>query len=673
MCGIAGIISLKGPLPGLAEQVRTMTRVLRHRGPDGEGFLLHDGQSAFPAFDDETPQAIRNSGHPQEPIRSLESGNSQPLLFAFGHRRLSIIDTSAAGHQPITDPLKQIWLVFNGEIYNYPELREQLKNKGHQFRTNTDTEVLLHAWLEWGDECVKHFNGMWAFVLYDARTNQVFASRDRAGVKPFYYFHQDGVFAFASEQKALLRLPYLKTGINKKAAAEFLAGDIQYLERGEENLFSQIYELPPARNFRINLGAGTLQSKSYYVLPVHPSNGNYNEQDFENYRRETEKKIVDSVRLRLRSDVPVGSCLSGGIDSSALVSIMARLVSQGEKVNLGGGLKVFTLTFDDPAIDESKWAGHVVQQTGAEWHKVSPETSELIRDLEELNYAQDIPICSTGTYGQFRLMRKAKEAGIKVILDGQGGDELFGGYPTHALAYWRSMLKKLQLGKFYAESSASPGWGANCKMLIKDSLKYRAGRWMPASMQTTMMQNYFPPLRFVNKELLDQFIRSGSLQQESEVSHSPHLNAALANDFAGARLKMYLKYEDRSSMWHSIEARTPFADDHLLNDWVFSIPGSFKIRNGVYKHLLRESVKDYIPNEIYHRRDKLGFVTPVDRWTAGMKSYFMDLLDDSMKDYINVKAIRSAPEQFFSMDGHANAVRVFRIISFAVWKKKFFL
>jgi asparagine synthase (glutamine-hydrolysing) len=373
----------------------------------------------------------------------------------------------------------------------------------------------------------------------------------------------------------------------------------------------------------------------------------------------------------LRSDVPVGSCLSGGIDSSAIVGIMGDLVSGGYKVNLGGKLKVFTLTFDDAAIDESKWAKYVVDQTQAEWHRVSPTADDLLRDLKDLNYAQDIPVCSTGTYGQFQLMRKAKDSGIKVILDGQGGDELFGGYMSHSLVFWRELLRKNKFGKFMSEASADGKLSFNLKQMARELSKREFASLVPGSMQQSFHRSYFKQNDFLNSNVLREYVDAGGMESELEVSRSSSLNEALLRDFTHARLKMYLKYEDRSSMWHSIEARTPFADDHRLVEYVFNVAGSYKIHNGVNKYLLREAARNFLPREIKERKDKLGFVTPIDKWMRQIQDKCLDLFDDSLNDFIDVKKIKNDPGKFFSMRNHADGVRVFRMVSFAVWKKLF--
>lgn len=670
MCGIAGIVNFN-KLEDIPGMLASMSDKLRHRGPDGEGFFIADTNSnCFPAYGNGTPTSIKESARAYAPHKSIEEFRSANVKLGLAHRRLSIVDISDAGHQPMCDQEGRYWIIHNGEVYNYVELREELRNKGCVFQTGTDTEVILAAYKIWGNECVNRFEGMWSFVIYDHQRNILFCSRDRVGVKPFYFYRDKQVFAFASEQKALVGLPFVKTGINRKAAASFLAGDIQFLERGEENMFSNIMELLPGRNLIIDLHNASFKEEVYRVLPqtfAERSNFNNTNELF----AETERRILNSVRLHLRSDVPIGSCLSGGIDSSAIVGAVDHLIGRGEKVNLGGQLKLFTLSFRGTAIDETHWAEMVAKKVNAEWHCVTPSADELMADLDDLNYAQDIPVCSTGTYGQFRLMRQAAATGVKVILDGQGGDELFGGYPSHAVVYWKYLLRRLKLGTIASEWNAGHGMGTALKWLIKDQARLLFELALPQFVQTGIMENYVRQTQFLNRDVLNEYLSSGASTDEIRLTTMPTLNDALIHDFYADRLKMYLKYEDRSSMWHSIEARTPFADDNNLASYVFGVPAKYKIRNGVYKYLLRESMKDYLPAAIRQRKDKLGFVTPIDNWSAQLKSRFLDQLDLSVKDFLDVDRIRKNSSELFDIRSHADGVRVFRMFSFMIWKKRF--
>ncbi len=672
MCGIAGIINISGRVPEIPRHLKAMTDTVRHRGPDGEGFLfIGDDFQTVPAFGSDTPADSIGSKFSYSPAVSVEQVPDGMCLAAIGHRRLSIIDVSPAGHQPMCDAEKKIWIVYNGEIYNHIELREELSRKGFVFRTHTDTEVILHAYLQWGEECVSHFNGMWSFVIYDSTKRSLFGSRDRTGVKPFYYYKDASVFAFASEQKALVKLPFVKTGIHPQVAADFLAGDIYFMEKGNENLFKNIFELMPSENFSFDLKLRSLRKWKYYSLKTSAGSSGFNESKFQDCRDTTEKLFLNAVRLRLRSDVPVGSCLSGGIDSSAIVCVMDSLIRKGLEVNVGSRLNVFTLKFEDREIDETRWAKYVVDQTNSEWNLAEPTAEDLMKDFRDMNYAQDIPVCSTGTYGQFRLMRMAKEKGIKVILDGQGGDELFGGYASHSQVFHKELLRKWKLVQSVSEMSAGGKLLFNGRQILRQAFKSGFSAYAPYELQRSVLRSRYPQYRFLNDSVIDTCLSGQGKDKAADTLGASSLNEALWRDFTGPRLKMYLKYEDRSSMWHSIEARVPFADDLPLIEHVFRSSGSFKIHKGVNKFLLREAAGNYLPQEIRERKDKLGFVTPIDQWMKQIRTECLDILDDSVSDFMDVRGIRENPDAFFSINEHADGVRVFRMISFALWKKIF--
>lgn len=671
MCGIAGIINLSGNIQNIPVHIKTMTDTLRHRGPDDEGFLFFNSSEIIPAFGKDTPQSVIHSLYNYSPKVSVKNIQDESIRFALGHRRLSILDISSAGHQPMCDAEKKIWIVFNGEIYNYIELREELQKKNFSFSTHSDTEVLINSYLSWGEDCVNHFNGVWAFVIFDSRKNGLFASRDRVGVKPFYYYKDESVFAFASEQKALLKLPFVKSGINLQAASRFLAGGIEHVEQGEESMFKNIYELMPAHNFSFDLGTNSFSIRKYYLFKANTFFSGFNKKEFKKHKDTTEQLLVNAVKLRLRSDVPVGSCLSGGIDSSSIVGIMKNLIHQGHRINLNGKLNVFTLKFNEPEIDESKWAKYMIEPGLMEWNLVSPTEEELFNDFVSLNYAQDIPICSSGAYAQFRLMRQAKERGIKVTLDGQGGDELFGGYPSHSIVFWNELLHRGKLTQLFSEMTYNKNPFPNFKHFLNDLAKRQFASLLPRGFQKSFYKIYFKQNYFLQDSIVNEYIHSGAIQSEVEVGKSVTLNEALLKNFTNTLLKMYLKYEDRSSMWHSIEARTPFADDFHLVEYVFSIPGTYKIHNGVNKYLLRESMKDYLPQEIKQRKDKLGLVTPIEKWVKQMQHWSMDYFTGDANDFIDEKKIKNYPDKFFNITSHADSIRVLRIISFAVWKRIF--
>jgi asparagine synthase (glutamine-hydrolysing) len=660
MCGISGIISISGKASGLKEAARLMNAAIRHRGPDGEGFLIGTrlGQ-VLPVFSEETPDEISSSAYAHAPTKPISSFEEEPQLI-LSHRRLAIVDLSAAGHQPFCNADASIWITYNGEIYNYPELRAELQSLGRTFRTHTDTEVLLTAYEEWGEKFLHRLNGMWAFVIWNRSENKIFAARDRFGVKPFYYFSDKDVFCFASEQKALLKNPLVKTSLNAAAVANyFVAGEIEYQE---ESFFKNILELFPSSSLELNLENGKVKIKKWYELPEEEEQPEFSEKKYLQYAEEIRAHFVEAVRIRLRADVTVGSCLSGGIDSSAIAGVIGHLAGKNEKVNIGDKLKLFTAVFDESDIDERKWAAEMVKQTGADWLTVSPKPDELIRDLEDLVYCQDVPIWSTSTYAQYRVMQLVNQSGIRVVLDGQGGDELFAGYPPYYFSFWRE-LKKRGFSSLAQEEMNQFGDSAKA-FSRREYLKQRFVPSLPLGWQLKIQQRYFPDFDYLDRGLISEYKLNYVPKPKVE-----SLNAALRQEFVNTRLKGYLKCEDRCSMWHSVESRTPFAEDTKLIEAGFRIPGTMKIKNGFSKYILREAVSPFIPDSIRLRRDKLGYSTPNNKWITQLKDQFRPYFEQNFEGIFDKEKLMRNYDSFFDIEGKPENGRTFKFVAFAVWRK----
>lgn len=605
-----------------------MSQAIRHRGPDGEGFAFLSQQQSLPAYSADTPEAIRNNRGfrymPETAIDEITEG----YAIAFAHRRLSIIDLSEAGHQPMCDSSGNLWMTYNGEIYNYVELREELRRKGHVFLTQTDTEVILAAYKAWGMECLDRFNGMFAFVLYDRQKQELFCARDRAGVKPFYYINTKDAFAFASEYKAFIKAGLLPFEINEAQQFDFIVN--ANLETGEESLFRGIKELKPAHYIHYKLHAQELSIKRYYDLPL----GELSLSEAEIIGR-VEQALLNAIRLRLRSDVEVGSCLSGGLDSSVIAGMVKALQPDAR-------MQLFTAVFKGESFDESRYAELVAEHVKGNWQTVSPTAGEFFRDIKELNYYQDLPVWSSSTYSQHRVMKLAAAHGVKVLLDGQGADELFGGYAHHYLAYWREnpLPVRMKLIKESAPTIANP-YQLYFKQGLKDMLS---------------ASNDFGAYFREDKKAFGKAL------------HTPFasdLNTELRKDYAG-RLKSFLKCEDRCSMAFGIESRVPFADDVNLVDLAFSIRGNQKIKHGLSKFLLREASKHYIPSSIYQRRDKVGFETPLSDWLKQHKFSILDELKNG-SDFIDFGRLN----QDFDRLVLQKPGFLLRLFSFSVWKKVF--
>jgi asparagine synthase (glutamine-hydrolysing) len=660
MCGITGIISKKAESEfHLPQCLERMNQLIEHRGPDDEGFLFGGEEGLLTAGGLATPEDVFNgpecSWLPQSHIRNLAPGYN----FGLGHRRLSILDLSPSGHQPMCSTSRNIWITFNGEIYNFIELREELKAAGFTFYTETDTEVIINAYQHWGQACVNRFNGMWAFVIYDHSQKTFFGSRDRMGVKPFYYYHDDAVFAFASEQKALAAMPFVKTGVNAKAVYDFFV--LNAIEYEEEGFFKNVFELPPSYSFTFHPHSGDFTKWRYYELNANTEFLEFNSSTAERYEEELAGLISDAVKLRLRSDVAVGTCLSGGVDSSAITGVIQQQHSRYY-------LETFTVSFEDKIFDESHWAKEMAQKPNTNWNRVFPNSTELYDDLERLLYCQDVPIWSTSTYAQYRVMKLAADNNIKVVLSGQGGDELFGGYPSYLFPFYKELLNNGKLSQFSQAVSAFGDTG-NFFFFAKQLLKTKSSAALPASFRSKAWLAVKKELPYLNKDFYSAY--SDRIEKLEEDSPST-LNQALKNDLDNRLLKKFLKCEDRCSMAHSVESRIPFSDSVQLIEFALQVPSAYKIRDGYQKYILRKAAGHFVPEKIAMRKDKMGYVTPNNKWVSEIFPKIQHIFEQpALKEFLDTEKILRKSQELFNPQKPDIHSMEFKFISFAFWMKIF--
>jgi asparagine synthase (glutamine-hydrolysing) len=600
VCGIAGFWHLAGPRPGAHRAIAAMTRTLRHRGPDDEGYLLVESRAG-------RCRALRGSETvPEVALPDIEAAAVAEPDLALGFRRLSIIDRSPAGHQPMANARGSLWIVYNGEVYNYLELRSELQAKGQEFRTSSDTEVILAAYEAWGEACVERFNGMWAFALWDARRRRLFCSRDRFGVKPLYYCWDGRSFAFGSEIKALLSLDATRRSVDHAAAYDFLA--YGRVDHGEGTFFAGIHRLQPGHSLTV-AAEGGLAASRYYGFPRPAGAQVEGEGRMEARAEELLGLLTDAVRLRLRADVPVGSCLSGGLDSSAIVCLMNRLLRAHGAGRPAGAQQTFTSAFDDPRHDERDFCRRVVEATGVEPRYVFPDGRELWKELERLLWHQEEPFGSTSIYAQWNVMRLVRQHGVTVVLDGQGSDELFAGYHPYYGAYLGTLLRRGRARRFAAELLAARrvvGWTAAQTALRARSAVAWALPWAGDAVRAVRgsAPAVAPLLRRDFRGVRD---RAGSPGRPTS------LEEQLWQDVSISSLPQLLRYEDRNSMAFSVEARVPFLDVRVA-EFAARAPITLKIRDGWTKAVLREAVRGIVPDEVRWRRDKKGFPTPEQEW-----------------------------------------------------------
>jgi asparagine synthase (glutamine-hydrolysing) len=537
-----------------------------------------------------------------------------------GFRRLSILDLSEAGHQPMISQDGQYVLVFNGEIFNYVELREELRQLGYQFRSSGDSEVLLAAYREWGRECLSKLNGMWAFVIYDRRHRRIFGSRDRFGVKPLYYSRSPEVIQFASEIKALRASGYHRPEINWRTASKFLLEG--RLDSQGETFYEGIEQIPSGSGFEVELD-GTWHEWSFWSLDTLPKNGVSN--PAENFA----DLFEDSVRIRMRSDVPVGVCLSGGLDSTAIICAAAR-----HRDESGGAqpesLQAFCYMAKE--FDESKYIADTLTQTHAQLRQLETSPAELWNDLHKVLWFQDEPVHTMTAVVGYQLMRLASSSGIRVVLNGQGADETIGGYSSYFQDYWVSLLQQGRVGAAWQSVTAyTNAHGGNARVRMMEAASrclswelYRIGayrRWAQTRRQARLRQN-----PWFSADLTQHFIN------EDVPPSSAALSSSLKQSVIAAPLPLYLRIEDRNSMAHSVEARLPFLDYRLVS-FVHGLPDNWKVRGPWNKYVLREGMRGRIPESVRSRVDKMGFPTASKKW-------FAHDLYEPLRDILGSRAVR---------------------------------
>jgi asparagine synthase (glutamine-hydrolysing) len=603
MCGILGILSQDLPH---ATAIREALNSIKHRGPDDEGYVFFNiaGNSAVEASGGESNREFKESS-----INVLDVDSSD-FHVVLGNRRLAIIGLSPAGHQPMGFDNGNLWITYNGEIFNYRELRRELQTRGYHFSSDTDTEVILAAYSKWGEDCVNRFNGQWAFCIYDKRKKRLFCSRDRFGIKPFYYWFDGEHFAFASEIKALLTIPFVKREINKELMCELIV--FHMMHHSEESMYKGIYQLLPSHNLAFDLDRQGISITRYYELSYTNELGRYDERQAYKYADDIRDLLIDAVKVRLISDVPVGSCLSGGLDSSSIVAIINRLLREGaiDENAIGQKQKTFTASFDDPFIDETPYAEEVIKYTGVESFFVYPTADGLWMELDNFLFYHDELCKNTNIYAGWDVMRLASRH-VKVVLNGQGGDELFGGYPQYEPVYLADMMRKMRVKDLCLSlSGESKRYGL--KRSFSDCVMGGYLAFIPDSLKGFLFkERNRKQLRHIEHLLGELDFDESGVKRMTDRTRS--LNYLLYCDITRDYLRELLKDDDRNASAFSIENRVPFLD-HRLVEYVSGIPSIYKIYNGWSKWLPRLAMRDLLPEKILWRNDKIGFATPVEGW-----------------------------------------------------------
>lgn len=626
MCGIAALFSLRS---FEKQYIQKMTDIIVHRGPD--------------AF-----------GH-----EYFESNKWQ-----LGHRRLSILDVSAAGKQPMSYSDDRYWITYNGEIYNYIELRKELENVGYTFHSNTDTEVIMAAYDYWGKDCLSHFNGMWAFVLLDIVSRKIFISRDRFGVKPLYYWHSPyGILAFASEIKQFTVLDGWQAKLNRQRAYDFLVWG--QFDHTDETLFSGVYQMRRGEAVELNLDElDRLNEKlpvySWYELQYKDFNGS-----FEEAADEFRKLFIDAVSLRLRSDVQVGSCLSGGLDSSSIVCVINDLLCNSGKSNIqytvSAGAKV-------KRYDESEYIDAVLSERKINGYYVYPEFGTLFDMLDNINWHMEEPFGSTSIYAQWQVYKEAHNRGLTVMLDGQGADESLLGYHNSFGVQFAGLFSSMHFIKLLTEIRACSrihnyGFGFILRGILSNILP-EAG----LNELRRMRNGGGNRPDWINVDGLGVDEISPNIYTGRKTTSLRELSYS---ELMESNLQRLLHYADRNSMAHSVETRLPFLDYRLV-EFILGLPDDYKLSKGITKNILRESMKNILPQKVRMRMTKLGFVTPEEIWMRENDEFFTMKIREAVEmsdGVLNDNCLRL----WNDVRNHNRAFdfKMWEFISFGNWMRKF--
>lgn len=667
MCGISAIYS---PRFGLeAGLLRAVQQAVRHRGPDDEGVVCFEGAGWTPLArgGPDTPHAVYASTLPYAPMHAPVPDGTR---LALTHRRLSILDLTASGHQPMCSADRACWIVYNGEIYNYLELREELKALGHAFVSQSDTEVILAAYRAWGRDCVTRLNGMFAFVLFDRVRKRLFAVRDRFGVKPLYYWVSPaGFVALASEIKQFTVLPGWSPKVNGQRAYDFLNWALQ--DHTDETLFEGVFQLRGGEALDLDLGdaapaagapGGRLPTYRWYELRPGSFRGSLAEA-----AREFQRLFTDSVRLRLRSDVPVGSCLSGGLDSSSIVCVMNALLRESGAHELQ---KTFSACSTVKRFDERDYIEEVVRHTATDAHYVYPALEELFGALDRITWHQDEPFGSTSIYAQWHVFRLAAGNQIKVMLDGQGADEELAGYHDYFAAHFGSLLRRLRWRALWSEIRSaqhrhgySGQWGL--RLALNNVLPERIRQPLRRIAGKPRVETPWLDMGRLGAAPRDPFLEAGAAKAVS-------VRALSRAQLVASSLPKLLHFEDRDSMAHSVEARVPFLDYRLV-EFVLGLPDDYKISGGETKRVLREGMRGTLPERVRTRVDKLGFVTPEEVW---LREDGTDLFRQALRGAIDASAGIINDGTLALLEEIIGGRRPFsflpwRLISFGAWMRVF--
>jgi asparagine synthase (glutamine-hydrolysing) len=627
MCGIAGFVNLSGQGASVGG-LKRMLDVISHRGPDGHG--LHEDGTAF-----------------------------------LGHRRLSIIDV-AGGYQPISNEDRSVWLTYNGEIFNHAAIRSKLEQAGHRYVTRCDTETVVHAYEEYGPDCVSHFRGMFAFAIWDAAKQTLFCARDRLGIKPLYYVLNDRFFAFASEIKALLHHPEIRAELNQELLPEYLT--FGYTS-SDTSLFRGISKLMPGHTLTLDAKTGRHSINRYWDVPEAKETARRSDQE---WIAECRTRLEETVRMRLMSDVPLGMFLSGGVDSSAIAALMKGMRSEP--------VKTFAVGYREAAYSELSYARQVAEAIGTDHHEVTVGMEEFFNALPRLVWHEDEPIAWPSSVSLYFVSKLASEQ-VKVVLTGEGSDELFAGYHRYQhYLFNRKWADRYGLAPGFLRAAVRRSIEGSSLLSadLRRKLKHTfLGR--DATVESLQLDNFYGAFSAVEREqMLNGRAAAGGNPYASYLSYwnarqNPVLSQMLYADQKTYLVELLMK-QDQMSMACSIESRVPFLD-HPFVEFAASVPEHMKIRNGEGKYIIKRAVEDLLPRDIIYRT-KMGFPTPLRSWLLDPRAgpLFKLLLDRKglLSEYIDLGYVESLIQRHRSHSEDATD-RLWRLLNLQLWGDLFLL
>jgi asparagine synthase (glutamine-hydrolysing) len=657
MCGTVGYFSTVDDFS--AERFAAANNMVKYRGPDDFGYLTVDRNFTVQEWRDES---MRDFAADMKPLGAL------------GFRRLSIIDLTTRGHQPMHEGNREYWIVHNGEVYNYQEIRNELVDRGYTFRSSTDTEVILKSYLEWGNGCLHRFNGMWAFCVLDIPRRRIFCARDRFGIKPFYYYTDGSRFVFGSEVKQLLVLKPNHAKMNRAVFFDYLALGA-YGNETRETFFDDIYRILPGEYLEVDLSSNErfhCERQLWWDLPAVDG---FQEINSENLYERINYLLEDSIRLRLRSDVQVGTCLSGGLDSSAIVCIVDKIYKETFDQRRH---KVFVIGSTDPNIDETSYAQIVIKNTNVEPHIKIPNSIDLASELENFVWHHDEPLISASMFGGWHVYKLARMRDTTVVLDGQGSDELLGGYYFGPHVRFLDDLMRAGYISDFAHQLKS-----NAHLYQKGRLHILGAVFQSALRRVAhnvLPWNFHPGVyRKADGWLARDFIRnhmgeSHVFNKDYYVTRRCFSSFVKRDTYELTRftnLPGILRQVDRNSMAFSIEARVPFLD-HRLVDFLYRLPIKSILRDGYTKYAYRQAMKGVIPEEIRLRVNKQGFTMAERELLSGVPDFVRSVID-RIPDDSNIYDKENIVKQILTSMQNADLYEgiIWRIINAVIWQSRF--